>query len=207
MIIDKVLRTMSGKLKPVVFCGPSGAGKSTLLKRLMSEHPSSFAFSVSHTTRAPRQGEQNGREYHFVSRDEMLKLIDESEFLEHAQFSGNHYGTSKKAVEQVLASGRICVLDVDIQGVKNLKKTQLNPVYLFIKPPSLAELEKRLRERGTETEESLKKRLDTARLELEYEANEKGAFDCVIVNDNLEHAYDKLINCLKQTIGFDANRQ
>ena len=79
---------MASSIRPVVFCGPSGAGKSTLLKRLMKEHPKAFAFSVSHTTRSPRPGEQNGREYHFVSRDEMTKLIDDNQFLEHAQFSG-----------------------------------------------------------------------------------------------------------------------
>lgn len=191
---------MASSIRPVVFCGPSGAGKSTLLKRLMKEHPKAFAFSVSHTTRSPRPGEQNGREYHFVSRDEMTKLIDDNQFLEHAQFSGNMYGTSKKAVQDVLSSGRICVLDVDIQGVKNLKKTDLNPLYLFIKPPSLEELEKRLRERGTETEESLQKRLDTAKSELDYEKNEKHAFDHVIVNDDLESAYEKLKVILNEPI-------
>lgn len=110
------------------------------------------------------------------------------------------YGTSKRAVQDVLSSGRICVLDVDIQGVKNLKKTDLNPLFLFIKPPSLDELEKRLRERGTETEESLQKRLDTARDELEYEKSERNAFDHVIVNDDLEKAYDKLKSILANLI-------
>lgn len=180
------------KIRPVVFCGPSGSGKSTLLKRLMAEYPNAFAFSVSHTTRKPRPGEENGKDYHFVSRDEILAGIDNGDFLEYAEFSGNYYGTSKKAVETVLSSGRICALDVDIQGVKNLKKTDLNPVYLFIKPPSLETLEKRLRERGTETEDSLNKRLDTAKYELEFEKNEKNAFDHVIVNDNLDVAYEKL---------------
>ena len=110
------------------------------------------------------------------------------------------YGTSKKAVQDVLSSGRICVLDVDIQGVKNLKKTDLKPLYLFIKPPSLGELEKRLRERGTETDESLKKRLDTAKLELDYEQSETNAFDHVIVNDDLDVAYQKLKKILNDLI-------
>jgi len=186
--------TLAGnkKLQPVVFCGPSGSGKSTLLKRLMLEFPKAFAFSVSHTTRKPRAGEQNGREYHFVTVDEIKRGIDAGEFLEHAQFSGNFYGTSKRAVEHVLSSGRICALDIDIQGVINLKKTDLNPIYCFVKPPSLESLETRLRERGTETDESLKKRLDTAKVELEYEKNEPHAFDYVIVNDDLDQAYEKL---------------
>jgi guanylate kinase len=107
------------------------------------------------------------------------------------------YGTSKKAVEAVLTSGKICALDVDIQGVRNLKKTSLNPLYCFVKPPSLDILEKRLRERNTETEDSLKKRLDTAKLELDIEVKEKDTFDYVIVNDDLNNAYDKLKCILK----------
>ena len=183
------------KLQPIVFCGPSGSGKSTLLKRLMDEFPHAFAFSVSHTTRKPRAGEQDGREYHFVSQEEIRRGIEAGEFLEYAQFSGNYYGTSKKAVEHVLASGRICALDIDIQGVINLKKTSMldpRPIYCFVKPPSMHSLEQRLRERGTETDESLRKRLDTARVELDYERSETNAFDHVIVNDELDQAYAKL---------------
>lgn len=187
------MSTQNGaKIRPIVFCGPSGSGKSTLLKRLMAEFPKAFAFSVSHTTRKPRSGEENGREYHFVTREEIMRGIEAGEFLENAQFSGNYYGTSKSAVESVLSQGRICALDIDIQGVINLKKTDLNPVFCFIKPPSMESLEKRLRERGTETEESLNKRLETAKIELEYEKNEKKAFDFVIVNDDLDSAYEKL---------------
>jgi guanylate kinase len=198
-----ILRNMGTRigerLRPVVFCGPSGTGKSTLIKRLMNEYPSAFAFSVSHTTRKPREGEKDGREYHFVSREQMLKAVENNEFLEHAEFSGNIYGTSKKAVEDVLSSGRICALDVDIQGVLSLKKTDLNPIYLFIKPPSMDILEKRLRDRGTETDESVRKRLETALRELEYE--KKGdLFDHVIVNDNLDLAYEKLKEILKPQI-------
>jgi guanylate kinase len=204
--IRQIVRTMASttnsasRLRPVVFCGPSGSGKSTLLKRLMAEFPNAFAFSVSHTTRKPRPGEENGREYHFVTREEMLVAIENQDFLESAEFSGNLYGTSKKSVTDVLNSGRICALDIDIQGVKNLKKTDLNPIYCFVKPPSMESLERRLRDRGTETEDSLKKRLDTALLELEYEKNEPNAFDHVIVNDNLDDAYEKLKEILKKQI-------
>lgn len=194
-----------GKLRPIVFCGPSGSGKSTLLKRLMADFPHAFAFSVSHTTRKPRPGEQSGREYHFVTRDQMIRAIENNEFLESAEFSGNMYGTSKKAVEEVLSSGRICALDVDIQGVKSLKKSHLNPIYCFIKPPSLESLEKRLRERGTETEDSLQKRLSTARIELEYEQNEKNVFDHVIINDELDDAYEKLKEILKPQLAIVNN--
>jgi guanylate kinase len=184
---------------PVCFCGPSGAGKSTLLKRLMNEYPSAFAFSVSHTTRKPRDGETHGKDYFFVERNDMLSAIKNAEFIEHAEFSGNLYGTSKKAVNDVIHSGKICVLDVDVQGVKSLKKTDLKPIYIFIMPPSVDELEKRLRNRGTETEASLKKRLDAAQAELEY-SKEKDAFHHIIVNDNLDRAYALLKEILIDNI-------
>lgn len=188
------------ELRPICFTGPSGSGKSTLLKLLMKEYPNTFAFSVSHTTRKPRAGEQDGKDYYFVNREDMLKMIENNEFLETAEFSGNLYGTSKASVEKVLSIGRLCTLDVDVQGVKNLKKTNLNPIYCFVKAPSLEILEKRLRDRGTETDESLKKRLDTAKLELEYEKSEKSVFDFIIVNDDISIAYDKLKKILSEQI-------
>nr|KAF6348672.1 guanylate kinase 1 [Myotis myotis] len=145
---------MSGP-RPVVLSGPSGAGKSTLLKRLLQEHGSIFGFSVSHTTRDPRPGEENGKDYYFVTREVMQRDIAAGDFIEHAEFSGNLYGTSKAAVRVVQAMNRICVLDVDLQGVRNLKKTDLRPIYIFVQPPTLEVLEQRLRQRNTETEESL----------------------------------------------------
>ncbi|XP_065523025.1 guanylate kinase isoform X4 [Lathamus discolor] len=123
--------------RPVVLSGPSGAGKSTLLKKLFKDYENVFGFSVSHTTRQPRPGEVNGKDYHFVTREEMQKEIDAGEFIEHAEFSGNMYGTSKGAVQAVQAQNQICVLDIDIQGVKNIKKTDLNPIYISVQPPSL----------------------------------------------------------------------
>jgi len=144
-------------IKLIVFSGPSGAGKSTLVKRLMGEFRDCFAFSISHTTRSPRPGETPGKDYYYVSREEMLKAIANNEFVEHAEFSGNMYGTSKKAIADVSSSGRICILDIDMQGVKSVKKTDLKPRYIFVQPPSLKTLEDRLRGRGTETDESLSK--------------------------------------------------
>ncbi|ELU10045.1 hypothetical protein CAPTEDRAFT_152418 [Capitella teleta] len=177
--------------KPVVLSGPSGSGKSTLLKKLMGEYQDCFAFSVSHTTRKPRPGEVNGKDYHFIDQDEMQKLITNDAFIEHACFSGNMYGTSKQAVHDVVDTGKICILDIDMQGVKSVKATDLKPRYIFIQPPSLDALEQRLRGRMTETEDSLKKRMDAAHAELQYAA-EEGAYDHVIVNDDLETAYTKL---------------
>ncbi|XP_047584989.1 guanylate kinase isoform X2 [Lutra lutra] len=189
---------MSGP-RPVVLSGPSGAGKSTLLKRLLQEHGSVFGFSVSHTTRDPRPGEENGKDYYFVTREVMQRDIAAGDFIEHAEFSGNLYGTSKAAVRAVQAMNRICVLDVDLQGVRNIKKTDLRPIYIFVQPPSLDVLEQRLRQRNTETEESLTKRLAAARVDMES-SKEQGLFDLVIINDNLDTAYRTLEEALSEEI-------
>ncbi|KAG9355821.1 hypothetical protein JZ751_000663 [Albula glossodonta] len=181
--------------RPVVLSGPSGAGKSTLLKRLMKEYEGVFGFSVSHTTRDPRPGEENGKDYHYVSREVMQEGIANGEFIENAEFSGNMYGTSKASVEDVQAKNLICILDIDMQGVKNIKKTDLNPIYVSIQPPSMEILEKRLRDRQTESDESLQRRLDAARTDMEL-SKEPGLFDVVIINDDLEEAYGKLKDVL-----------
>ncbi|XP_039305038.1 guanylate kinase isoform X2 [Solenopsis invicta] len=179
--------------RPLVLCGPSGTGKSTLIKRLFDEFPNTFKFSVSHTTRMPRPGEEDGIHYHFTNTEKMQEQIKNSEFIETAIFSGNLYGTSKQAVEEVQRLGKVCVLDIDIQGVKQIKRTDLNPLYIFIKPPSIVELERRLKARNTETEESLEHRLSIAKSELEY-GETPGNVDVVIVNDDLEKAYEILRN-------------
>ena len=147
--------------------------------------------SVLPTTRQPRPGEEDGKDYHYVDKAKMQELIDSGEFIENATFSGNNYGTSKASVQDVLDSGKICILDIDVQGVKAVKETDLTPLFVFIKPPSLETLEARLRSRGTETEESLNKRLGAAADEMEYGETE-GNFDTIIVNDDLETAYENL---------------
>lgn len=155
--------------RPLILCGPSGTGKSTLIKLLMAEFKEKFGFSVSHTTRKPRPGEQDGREYHFVTKEVMERGVGDGEFVESATFSGNMYGTSRRAVEAVRRQGKICILDIDAQGVELIKtRTDLDPLLVFIKPPSLSVLEQRLRARSTETEESLQKRLQASKAELAY---------------------------------------
>ncbi|KAF8200379.1 guanylate kinase/L-type calcium channel beta subunit [Pholiota molesta] len=176
-------------LRPLVLSGPSGVGKSTLLQRLFAEFPDKFGFSVSHTTRSPRAGEVEGRHYHFVPTQRFKELIKEGAFIEHAEFSGNCYGTSFETVRQVQEQGRRCILDIEAQGVRQIKNTNLNPVYLFISPPSLKALRERLQKRGTETEAAVQKRLATALAEIEY-AKQPNAHDLVIVNDDFDRAYD-----------------
>ncbi|KAF7419095.1 hypothetical protein HZH68_001748 [Vespula germanica] len=176
---------------PLVIAGPSGSGKSTLLKRLFEEFPDKFGFSVSHTTRNPRSGEEDGKHYYFTNKEEMQRQIDNGEFLETASYSGNLYGTSKLAVENVQRTGKICILEIEIEGVKQIKNSSLSPLYIFIKPPSINELEQRLKDRNTETDESLLRRLTIAKAELEY-GEQPGNFDIVIENDNLDKAYEKL---------------
>ena len=130
-------------------------------------------------------------EYHFVTKDDFLKLVDANGFIEHAQFGGNHYGTSVAAVKDIAEKGRICILDIEMEGVKQVKRTDLHARFLFLAPPSVEELEQRLRGRGTENEESLGKRLKQAEKEMEY-AKEEGSHDKVVVNDDLEKAYTDL---------------
>uniref|UniRef100_A0A670JSH7 Guanylate kinase 1 n=1 Tax=Podarcis muralis TaxID=64176 RepID=A0A670JSH7_PODMU len=182
----RALSVMTGP-RPVVLSGPSGAGKSTLLKKLLKDYENVFGFSVSH--------------YHFVSREEMQKQIDAGGFIENAEFSGNMYGTSKAAIQAVQAQNQICILDIDMQGVKNIKKTDLNPIYISVQAPSIEVLEKRLRDRQTESEDSLQKRLNAARIDMEL-SKEPGLFDLIIINNDLEEAYTELKNILAEVSYF-----
>ncbi|XP_051554021.1 guanylate kinase-like isoform X2 [Myxocyprinus asiaticus] len=185
--------------RPVVMSGPSGAGKSTLLKKLLQEFDGVFGFSVSHTTRSPRPGEENGKDYHYVTKEVMHASIANGEFIENAEFSGNMYGTSKAAVQAVQAKNLICILDIDMQGVKNIKRTDLNPIYVSIQPPSMDILEKRLRDRKTESEESLQKRLHAAKVDMEI-SKEPGLFHVLIINEDVNVAYGKLKDALLEEI-------
>ncbi|KAI1839826.1 hypothetical protein JX266_013963 [Neoarthrinium moseri] len=177
--------------RPLVISGPSGVGKGTLYGKLFAAHPDTFTLSVSHTTRKPRDGEQDGVHYHFVTMEEFEGLIAKDGFVEHAKFGSNRYGTSKATIEEQTAKGKVVVLDIEMEGVKQIKASSLGARYVFIAPPSFEALEKRLRGRGTEDEDAVVKRLDQARVELEF-AKTPGVHDITIVNDDLDKAYAEL---------------
>ncbi|KAK1397511.1 Guanylate kinase [Heracleum sosnowskyi] len=184
--------------KPIVISGPSGVGKGTLINKLMKEFPAMFGFSVSHTTRAPREGEKNGVHYHFTERGVMEQDIKDGKFLEFASVHGNLYGTSIEAVDVVADAGKRCILDIDVQGARSVRDSCLEAIFIFVCPPSFEELEKRLRARGTETEEQIQKRLRNAKNELE-KGRDSGLFDHMLVNDDFDSCYESL----KKLSGLD----
>ena len=171
-----------------IISAPSGAGKSTLLKKLLAKVPN-LAFSVSHTTRSPRPGESNGREYHFVDRPTFEGMRSGQAFLEWAEVHGNLYGTSRGAIEDQQAKGIDVFLDIDVQGARQLREQRLpGAIFLFIAPPSWAELENRLRGRGTDSEETVQLRLSNARREME----DADLYDYLVINDQLDEAVEIL---------------
>jgi guanylate kinase len=168
-----------------IVSSPSGGGKTTLIRRLLESPPGKpLHFSVSHTTRPMRQGETNGREYHFVSVEEFGQMVQRDEFLEHNEVHDNIYGTSKAEVLPRLAAGEDVVLDIDVQGAWDVLRVYPEAVTVFIVPSSPAELERRLRSRGLDGEEAIRKRLINASKEIQQASQ----FQYVIVNDDLERA-------------------
>lgn len=171
----------------IVLSGPSGSGKSTVIKRLM-EMRGNIHFSVSYTTRQPREGEVDGVNYNFVDRTEFERMIANYEFLEHAEYSGNCYGTSLKVIEEKQAAGVDVMLDIEVQGAANVRAKCPGAVLVFIVPPTYEELERRLRGRGTDAEEVIQKRLARALEEIE----EVGMYDYLVINDEVLKAAEEL---------------
>lgn len=171
----------------IIVSAPSGCGKSTVVRRLMELRPN-LRFSVSATTRAPREGETDGVDYFFVSREEFDRMIEADEFLEHAEYVGNCYGTPRAPVEKQLSEGYDVYLDIDVQGAMQVKALRPETLMVFLMPPSMKELERRLVTRGTNTPEEIRARLEAA----ERECALRDRFDCVVVNDEVERAVAEL---------------
>jgi guanylate kinase len=178
-------------LTPRVVYGPSGVGKGTIINAARSAYPNIIGHSVSHTTRQPRPGEEDGYHYHFVDEETFKKLISEGAFIEHAIFNNTRYGTSFAAVKAVQDQGKLCILDIEIEGVKQVRvHPDFTAKFLYLAPPSREELRSRLTGRGTENEKQIANRLKQAEVEMEY-AEAEGANDERIVNDDLEKAKDQ----------------
>jgi guanylate kinase len=170
-----------------VVTAPSGAGKSSLIAKLL-EDERGLALSVSYTTRAPRPGEQNGREYHFVDLPAFEAMLERGEFLESAEVHGHRYGTSQKVIEQVRASGRDLLLEIDWQGAAQVRRLYPESIGIFILPPSMAELERRLRARAQDSEDTIRRRLQNAAEEMSHAAE----FKYAIINNKFDDARQDL---------------
>ncbi|MCY7391028.1 MAG: guanylate kinase [Leptolyngbyaceae cyanobacterium CAN_BIN12] len=179
----------TGKL--IVLTGPSGVGKGTLLRSLMERHPELY-LSISATTRSPRLGEVDGKDYYFLSRSTFERMIANGEFLEWAEFAGNFYGTPRTAVEEQICQGQWVIVEIELEGARLVRKAFPEALRIFILPPSLVELECRIRSRGTETEDAIARRLHRA----ETEINAATEFDIQIVNDDFEKALDRIETAL-----------
>ncbi|GAB4201122.1 MAG: guanylate kinase [Bacteroidia bacterium] len=174
----------NGKL--IVFSGPSGSGKTTIVKSLLNKYPHLFGFSVSATTRPKRDGETHGKDYYFISKEEFQNKIDNNEFIEWEQvYEGLYYGTLKSEIERLHQLKKHVLFDIDVEGGLNIKKLYPNKTLtIFVMPPDIEELKKRLKARQTENEESFNKRVNKATREIE----KSKFFDIIIINDNLESA-------------------
>jgi len=178
---------MTRKGKTFIISGPSGVGKSTVLKALF-EGRDDLYFSVSATTRAPREGEVNGVHYHFIEPDEFMRWINEDAFLEYAQYVGNFYGTPKRFVDEAMAEGKDVILDIEVQGATQVYAKRPDTVRIFIAPPTWEELEHRLTKRGTDSAEKIQQRLLRAKVEMKTAVD----YDYFVINSSVEEAVSEL---------------
>ena len=183
---------MADRGKVFVITGPSGVGKGTLIQKLLEAVPD-LELSVSATTREPRPGERDGRQYHFLSADEFARRIEAGDFLEHADYSGNRYGTLRDEVERRLNEGRSVVLEIEVQGARQVREAMPEAIQIFIAPPDPAALRERLLGRGTDSAEAIERRLETAESELASQSE----FPYVVVNDAVQEAVDELTGLVR----------
>jgi len=183
----KATKPLCGRASVLVISAPSGAGKSTLVRRLIASLPD-LAFSVSYTTRPPRAGEKEGRDYFFVSRKRFEKMLAAGDFIEWAEVFGHLYGTSKRQMDAALAAGRDVLLDIDIQGHQQVRKRLPEAISVFVMPPSLEELKRRLTSRHADSPQAIERRLAAARKEITHWPE----YDYLVVNDRLSPATEAL---------------
>ena len=173
--------------KTFIISGPSGVGKSTVLRELLRDRDDLY-FSISATTRTPREGEINGVHYHFINVDRFREMIQEDEFLEYAEYVGNFYGTPKRYVDEAMAQGKDVILDIEVQGALQVTSKRPDTVRIFIAPPSWKELERRLKDRGTDDPDKVQKRLLRAKVEFQT----AHTYDYFVINDTVEEAVREL---------------
>lgn len=182
---------------PLVISGPSGVGKSTLISKLFLHFPNQFKFSISCTTRPPRENEKNGVNYHFLTHSEFSQKIKDSAFIEHCQVHQHSYGTLLSEVLKVINAGQICLLDIDVQGALKISSKQIPFNGLFIKPKCLKSLESRLRSRNSDSEDSIRTRLSNSLSELEAASQHPSIYKHTITNDDLSQATHSLISLVR----------
>lgn len=182
---------MTGQL--IVISAPSGAGKGTIIKELIKNDPKNRWLSVSATSRLPREGDKEGETYYFITKEEFEKRINDGYFLEYTNYAGNYYGTPKGYIKDKINQGFDVILEIEIEGATNIKKLVPEAIFIFIMPPSLKELVRRLKKRGTETNEKIIRRFNVAYKEV----NEVTKYNYVVVNDKLEEAVEKVEAILK----------
>ena len=177
----------------IVLSGPSGVGKGTVRKALFNREDHNLVYSISMTTRSPREGEVDGREYFFVSREQFEKNIKDGKFLEYAEFVGNYYGTPIDEVKKQMSLGNEVVLEIEIDGALQVREKMKDAVFVFIAPPSINALYDRLKGRGTETDDVIKQRIEKAKRELTLAYK----YDYIVINDDVENAADKIVAIIR----------
>ena len=183
---------MKNKKQLIILTGPSGVGKGTVVKEILGKEKN-FWLSISATTREPREGEKEGDNYYFLHQEKFKEMIEQNLFLEWAQFAGNYYGTPLSSVNKKIKEGFTVLLEIEVEGAKQIKEKFPNSISIFLLPPDIAELERRIRNRGTETEEAIRKRLSRAN----YEISASNKFDFALTNDNVDQTAKRIIKLIK----------